>query len=184
MIYILSATNRPNSVTQKVALKTVEIFNFELKKSSSSLSAKLLDLSELKIDIFEQNAYAEKPEWFENNFQQPILKAKGLYVITPEYNGSFPGVMKYFIDMLKFPESLNDLPVAFTGIAAGQFGALRSVEQLEILFQYRKAHIFGERLFVPGVGNKIKDDGALEGLEDRQLEQIKGFIDFVSKLKV
>lgn len=184
MIYIISATNRPGSVTQKVAKKTVEIFNVELKNSISGLSAEILDLANLKIDIFDQNSYSEKPEWFEKEFQQPILNATGLYVITPEYNGSFPGVMKYFIDMLKFPESLNNLPVAFTGIAAGQFGALRSVEQLEILFQYRKAHIFGERLFVPGVDSKVTADGSLEGFQDRQLSQIKGFIDFISKLAV
>ena len=89
--------------------------------------------------------------------------------------------MKYFIDMLKFPESLVDLPVALTGVAAGQFGALRSVEQLEILFQYRKSHIFGERLFIPAIQDNIDDSGALTTLKERQEKQVSGFIDFCYK---
>ena len=55
--------------------------------------------------------------------QQRVLDAAGLHIITPEYNGSFPGVLKYFIDMLKFPESFVEKPVAFTGEAAGLWGA-------------------------------------------------------------
>lgn len=181
MIYILSATNRPGALTKKVANNSVKLFNHELK--GSGLSAKLLDLANLKIDIFDQNSYGTKPDWFEAEFQQPILNAKGLYVITPEYNGSFPGVMKYFIDMLRFPESLVDLPVALTGVAAGQFGGLRSVEQLEILFQYRKSHIFGERLFVSDLTNVIEDDGSLPKHEEKQIKQIQGFIKFVNGIK-
>ena len=40
-----------------------------------------------------------------------VLQAEGLIVVTPEYNGSLPGVLKYFIDMLKFPESFEQRPV-------------------------------------------------------------------------
>ena len=71
--------------------------------------------------------------------QNRVLDAAGLHVVTPEYNGSFPGVLKYFIDMLKFPESFDRKPVAFLGEAAGTWGGLRSVEQLQMIFGYRNA---------------------------------------------
>jgi len=58
-----------------------------------------------------------------------VLMAAGLHVVLPEYNGSYPGVLKYFIDMLKFPESFENKPAAFVGVANGQWGALRAVEQ-------------------------------------------------------
>jgi len=74
--------------------------------------------------------------------------ADGIVTVVPEYNGSFPGVLKYFIDMLRFPESLYGIPAAFVGIAAGEWGALRAVEQMEMVFQYRHAHLFGRRVFI------------------------------------
>ena len=117
--------------------------------------------------------------------QQRVLDAIGLHVVTPEYNGSFPGVLKYFIDMLKFPESFEAKPVAFTGEAAGLWGAFRSIEQLQMIFGYRNAYIYPERVFMPGINNlldangKIKDPELMNRLRDQQ----KGFIEFVRKVR-
>ncbi len=79
-------------------------------------------------EAFDPASYATKSPAMQA-MQQRILDANGLHVVTPEYNGSFPGVLKYFIDMLKFPESFQSKPVAFTGEAMGIWGGLRSVEQ-------------------------------------------------------
>ena len=43
-------------------------------------------------------------------------------MVAPEYNGSIPGALKYFIDLLPFPEAFEDRPVAFVGIASGRVG--------------------------------------------------------------
>ena len=83
--------------------------------------------------------------------------------------------------MLKFPESLQNVPVAFIGAAAGQFGALRSVEQLEMIFGYRKAHIFGERLFISALDKVIAADGNVGEHEERLASLVSGFIGFVRK---
>jgi NAD(P)H-dependent FMN reductase len=93
--------------------------------------------------------------------QRRILDALGLHVVTPEYNGSFPGVLKYFIDMLKFPESFDAKPVAFVGESNGGSGALRPVEHLQQIFGYRNAHIFPERVFIPAVREKVSADGQI-----------------------
>ena len=112
--------------------------------------------------------------------QRRVLDAAGLHVVTPEYNGSFPGVLKYFIDLLKFPESFDRKPVAFVGVAAGTWGALRSVEQLQMIFGYRNAHVYPDRVFVPGVGGKLDPDGRLNdaALDERLARQAKGFAEF------
>ena len=47
------------------------------------------------------------------------------------------------------------------GLAAGRWGAIRAVEQLEMVFQYRYAHLFNERLFVPAVYKMLDDQDAL-----------------------
>jgi len=78
---------------------------------------------------FSPSSYAEKPKAF-HPFAEAILKSHGLIIVTPEYNGSVPGILKYFIDMLKFPESFEKRPVCFVGVSAGIWGALRPIEQL------------------------------------------------------
>ena len=135
-------------------------------------------------EIFSPSSYAEKPKSFEP-FSSAVLQSSGLHVITPEYNGSVPGVLKYFIDMLKFPESFEQRPVCFTGLAAGIWGALRPVEQLQAIFGYRNAYIFPERVFLPQINNLLDANGRLKDAEllKRLKNQADGFVGFVESLK-
>lgn len=179
-LVILSGTNRPGSNTRKVAAIVEE----KLKTmAGASTPVEMIDIATFSSDIFSPSCYAEKPKWFSEKVQPLILQAQGLVVVTPEYNGSFPGVLKYFIDMLKFPESLVGLPVAFIGIAAGQFGALRSVEQLTAIFHYRNAHIFGDRLFVPNINEHLKDGKLAKTYSDRLDKLLQGFAAFAGTVK-
>jgi len=94
-------------------------------------------------------------------------------------------VLKYFIDMLKFPESFERRPVCFVGVAAGIWGALRPVEQLQLIFGYRNAFLYPERVFLPSVNDLLTDGGMFKDAEilDRLKSQAAGFIDFVERTK-
>ncbi len=178
MITLVVGTNRPGSNARKVARHVEEIYA-ELR-----VPLHVLDLAQLPPEIFSPNSYAEKPASFAP-FADAILRAAGLVVVTPEYNGGIPGVLKYFIDMLKFPESFIKRPVCFVGVAAGLWGALRPVEQLQQIFGYRNAFIYPERVFLPGIGDLLDDHGRLQDPEliDRLRKQADGFVDFVETLK-
>jgi chromate reductase, NAD(P)H dehydrogenase (quinone) len=93
--------------------------------------------------------------------------------------------LKYFIDMLKFPESFEYKPVCFTGLAAGIWGALRPVEQLQVIFGYRNAHIFPTRVFLPQIYNLLDDSGKIKDTEllARLKAQVEGFAKFAEHLK-
>jgi NAD(P)H-dependent FMN reductase len=178
MIGLIVGTNRPGSNTRKIAAH-LEEFYAELKVSSS-----VLDLAQLPPEIFSPGSYAEKPKSFQP-FADAILQSAGLHVVTPEYNGGIPGILKYFIDMLKFPESFERRPVCFTGVAAGTWGALRPVEQLQQIFGYRNAYLFPERVFLPQINNLLDASGRLKDAEllSRLKAQANGFTDFVERLK-
>jgi NAD(P)H-dependent FMN reductase len=178
MITLLVGTNRPGSNTRKVARHVEEIYA-ELK-----VPLRLLDLEHLPPEIFSPDSYARKPKSFQP-FADAILRASGLHVVTPEYNGSVPGALKYFIDMLKFPESFERRPVCFTGLSAGIWGALRPVEQLQAIFGYRNAYVYPERVFLPGIGNLLDENGQLRNPElfERLRKQADGFVDFVERLQ-
>src|SRR3954453_3786670 len=172
-VLIVSGTNRPNSNALRISRVLQRLYENE------KAEAQILSLEELPRDVFDGAAYATKPPGMVA-IQNQVLQAKGLHVVTPEYNGSFPGVLKYFIDMLKFPESFERKPVAFVGESAGLWGGLRSVEQLQMIFGYRNAHIFPERVFIPGIGKQLDASGKLtdSALDERLKVQCTRFARF------
>ena len=178
MITLLVGTNRPASNTRKVARHVEEIY------AGLKVPLHVLDLAQLPPEIFSPASYAEKPKSFKP-FADAILRSVGLHVVTPEYNGSVPGVLKYFIDMLKFPESFEHRPVCFTGLGAGIWGALRPIEQLQAIFGYRNAYIFPERVFLPRINDLLDDAGRLKDPELllRLQAQAEGFVDFVERVQ-
>ena len=178
MMTLLVGTNRPDSSTRKVARHVEEIY------AALKVPLHVLDLAQLPPEIFSANSYAEKPKPF-LPFSEAILRSSGLHVVTPEYNGSVPGVLKYFIDMLKFPESFERLPACFVGVAAGMWGGLRPVEQLQAIFGYRNAYLFPERVFLPGIRDLLNEQGRLADPEllDRLKNQAEGFVTFVERLR-
>lgn len=173
---LLVGTNRPGSNSRKIGKQVEEIY------AAMKIPLTVIDLTELPADIFASSSYGAKPASFAR-FSDDILNSTGLIVITPEYNGSFPGILKYFIDMLKFPESFEKRPVCFIGVAAGIWGALRSVEQLQQIFGYRNAFLYPERVFIPRVNSVMDDSGKLTDatITERLTAQATGFVDFVEK---
>ena len=178
MMTLIIGTNRPGSNTRHVARHVEEIY------AALKLPLHVLDLADMPQEIFLPTSYAEKPKSF-HPFAEAVLKSSGLVIVTPEYNGSLPGVLKYFIDMLKFPESFEKRPVCFVGLSAGIWGALRPVEQLQAIFAYRNAYIYPERVFLPHIKNHLDDQGRLNNPEllDRLRSQAEGFVTFVESLK-
>jgi len=175
MIEVISGTNRPGSNTRKLAQLILGLYR------EVGAEAQLLSLEDMPQEIFLPTSYAEKPATFAP-LADRILESSGLHVVVPEYNGSFPGVMKYFIDMLKFPESFEHRCVAFTGQAAGIWGAFRSVEQLQMIFGYRNAYVFPDRVWIPRINNEWDVPGVSfkdESILPRLRKQVSQFVEFV-----
>src|SRR5689334_1028536 len=99
MITIVVGTNRKNSLSRKIALYYQEILQHHQAESY------ILDLSGLPADFAFSALYENfnKNEAF-NVFKQHIEHADKLVFIVPEYNNSFPGVLKAFIDGMKYPD--------------------------------------------------------------------------------
>jgi NAD(P)H-dependent FMN reductase len=179
MLVIIAGTNRPRSITLSIAGYAREI----LEEGGEDVA--VLDLAMLPRELMAGTSYAVKPPGFQA-FQDAVLGARGILTVVPEYNGSFPGILKYFIDMLRFPESLNEKPAGFVGISSGPWGAVRAVEQLEMVFQYRHAHLYGRRVFIPDVRAAVDDAGRpIEPAMARRLgTTLRGFARFCDRLEV
>ena len=176
MLTILSGTNRPGSSTRKV------VRHLEALYRSLARPFAVVDLLELPVDAFTSASYAQKPVALQP-FIDRMVASTALLVVTPEYNGGFPGALKYFIDMLPFPASLQMRPTAFVGVAAGEWGALRPIEQLQAIFAYRNAYLYPERVFIRQCMKVIDADGNITDADivKRLAAQAEGFLKFVDR---
>jgi NAD(P)H-dependent FMN reductase len=177
MIVVISGSNRPGANTLKISRLVLD----SLEGGGERVT--LLDLADLPLELYSPSSYAAKPDAFAP-FQDAVLAAEGILTVTPEYNGSYPGALKYFVDMLRFPDSLLEKPCAFVGLSSGRWGAVRAVEQLEMVFQYRCAHLYGPRVFLPLVHELLDDAGRIRepGVEERLKTMVLGFADFCHRV--
>lgn len=143
-INILSGTDRPESMA-------LAISNF-LKPKFEAEGAKvdIISLEDFPIQDVAGGKYGQDIPSVKA-YNERVLDCDGLLMVIPEYNGSFPGILKLFVDYLPFPESFDKLPLAFIGEGAGAFGSLRSVEQMQMVANYRNAYLFPERVFMQRV---------------------------------
>ena len=177
MKYIIAGTDRPDSNTLKVS-KIIQGIYKDLGEA-----VEIIDLKELKQHLHDDIHYG-KPSEALQPYLNKVLGSEGLIVVCPEYNGSMPGILKYFIDHLKFPESFEYRSVCFVCLGA-MFGALRPVQHLQRVFGYRNAFIFPERVFMMNVFKIINAEGKLtdELMMSLLVKQAKGFQKFAAALK-
>lgn len=68
------------------------------------------------------------PEGKDPRYSEITEKADAFFVVTPEYNHSFPGSLKRMLDSEL--ATYNHKPVAFAGVSDGHWGGVRAIESL------------------------------------------------------
>lgn len=136
MISIISGTNRNESVSFLVSQYYQELFQ------KKGIACQVLDLGALPADFIYSALYENtgKNKAF-NIFQKAIEQSDKFVFVVPEYNGSFPGVLKAFIDGLKFPNSFTGKKCAMVGISSGVQGAGLALSHLTDIFNYLGMHV-------------------------------------------
>ncbi|RYG71062.1 NADPH-dependent oxidoreductase [bacterium] len=96
--------------------------------AAAGASTELLDLRDFHLPFaesgFDPDAYPDVAR-----FNQIVRESDGLIWATPEYHGSFSGVLKNALDLGSFPEYKGKV-VALLGVAAGQIGAINALSHL------------------------------------------------------
>jgi chromate reductase len=110
-------------------------------------------------------------------FIAAVRDADAILFVTPEYNGSIPGVLKNAIDWASRPtpatSALAGKPVAVVGASTGMFGAVWAQAELRKALGLAGARVLDEELAVPTVDAAFKEDGALRaGGTRRKLAEI------------
>ena len=173
MTTIISATNRKDSNTLHLA----EYYTNQLL--AKNVPANLLSLTELPENLITSYMYSKPLDEFQK-IQDVVTQTEKFIFIIPEYNGSFPGVLKLFIDVCKYPESFRDKKAALVGLSTGKYGNIRGVDHFTGVCHYIGLHVLPMRIHIPYIREEFNENYSLYKEDTLRFtnEQIEKFIRF------
>lgn len=173
MITIISGTNRLNSSTLKLSRYYQKQFN------KLGEEAQVFSLEDLPPDLIISDLYGARSETFEKIWDKIGTSDKFVFVI-PEYNGSFPGVLKTFLDASKYPDSFHGKKVALVGLSSGKYGNIRGIEHFTGVCHYMQMHVLPLKIHIPHIREEMNADGDLFKEDTVKFTdmQIKALIEF------
>ncbi|MES2285190.1 MAG: NADPH-dependent FMN reductase [Bacteroidota bacterium] len=171
MITIISATNRPDSNSLKIA----QLYSQLVEKQG--VRSEVLSLEKVPVDIAFNELFSRRSGKFQELLDKYIIPSQKYVIIAPEYNGSFPGILKTFIDAMH-PELLRGKKVALVGVSSGRAGNLRGMDHLTGILHYLGLHVHPNKLPISSVLSLLDDNGNLTD-ENTTKALEKHVLDFV-----
>ena len=165
MITIISGSSR-NSNTKKVALEYQRLLR------EKKVDTVLLSLDEKK--VFERDTS------FINMEKEFLKPAERFIIIVPEYNGSYPGILKLMIDNTDVSKVWWHKKVLLTGVSTGRAGNLRGMDHLTNSLLYLKMVVHPNRLPISIIDkllngdHRLSDPGTLNAIDT----QLNDFLNF------
>jgi chromate reductase, NAD(P)H dehydrogenase (quinone) len=147
MITIIAGTNRKGSNSKKVALQYQKIL---LEKNIES-----------KILALEDENVTERNEVFETIEQNYLLESDKFIFVIPEYNGSYPGVLKMLIDNSDVNKAWPNKKALLVGVASGRAGNLRGMEHFTGSLMHIKMLVHPNRLPLSSIHNLLNEAGEI-----------------------
>ena len=121
-----------------------------------------------------------------------VQASDGIWFFTPEYNHSFPGVLKNLIDWLSRPVSddepqvLRGKPAAISGITPGMSGTGIAQDQLVMLISLLNMKVMNlPRLTIPNALQQTDQDGRLSLTSSAPFleKQAQAFLRFIEGVR-
>lgn len=163
MITLINGTNRPDNRTSIIS-QTYQQFLI-----SAKIPFLYLNLEDVKGHLLIEQSIGNKQAEIELLIEKYINHSEKLIIIAPEYNGSFPGILKLLIDAMPH-KALDGKKVALTGVATGRGGNLRGLDHLTGILHYLNVHVMPFKLPISGVagfieGGKVIHENLLKDIQ-------------------
>ncbi len=166
MITIITGTNRPNNNSKKVAEAYKKIL------TDKNIESRMLSLDEY--EVFTRNAAFEKLE------AEFLIPADKFIFVLPEYNGSYPGILKLMIDNSDVTKAWPNKKALLVGVSSGRAGNLRGLEHFTGSLMHMKMTVHPNRLPISVVHTLLNEDNVLSNEPTLKMisAQIEEFIKY------
>ena len=148
MITVISGTARNDSNTLRVAGLYHRLL-CELGESDVNI------LSLQGINVWDRGDELKKIE------QDMLIPTQRFVFIMPEYNGSFPGILKTMIDNSDIKACWWNKKALLTGLADGRAGNFRGLEHMTGILQYLHMNVYWDKLPISRINEEIDAQGNL-----------------------
>jgi NAD(P)H-dependent FMN reductase len=164
-IHIILGSTRQGRTSGKVGNAVMKML-----EKRADINAELVDLQDFNLPFFDETvspAYRKSiTDPVVKKWSDKISKADAFIIVVPEYNHSFPGVLKNALDHLY--TEWNHKPIAFVGYSGGSSGGTRAIEQLrQIVVELRMIPVRSE-INIPEVWQAFDEK---ENLINKRIEQ-------------
>lgn len=171
-IVVVSCTNRPNSNTLKVS----KIYENILK--DKQVDVRILDFCSLPENIAFSETFGKRSPGYARLIEEYVTSYQKFIFVVPEYNGSFPGILKTFLDSMH-PREWSNKDVCLVGVADGRAGNLRGMEHLTGILNYLKMHVYHDKLPISIINKVIDAEGKFTEEQMKAcMAQVDGFLAF------
>lgn len=116
-----------------------------------------------KLPFFSQDLENDPPD-IVTQFKEQIREAEAVLIITPEYNRSFPGVLKNAIDWGSRPYGQNlwdKKPAGILGASISSVGTFGAQHHLRQVFAYLNMHVLGQPEMYFNASHAFDEQGKL-----------------------
>lgn len=162
---VISGTNREGSYTEKVARMYIDL----LKKRG--IVAGFLTLK--KLDLLTRS---EQMKHIEEKYLKPANK---FIFIIPEYNASYPGILKLLFDNSDVQKIWFYKKALLTGVATGRAGNIRGMDHFTDVLQYLRMTVHYNKLPISRIHKLMDEKGHLDEATMKAIEnQVEEFITF------
>ncbi len=153
MTTIICATNRPKNQTRKV----VEAYRNVVEKTGDD--ARVFSMEELPPDFIFNDSFGRRTTPFSALVETHIHPAEKLVIVAPEYNGSYPGIFKAFLDANN-PKIWEGKKVALVGVASGRAGNIRGLDHLVQVCHHLKMLVSPLQIPISRLDSLMEENGA------------------------
>src|SRR4029434_1741250 len=144
-------------------------FVFEEVSKRPDMETELIDIRNLRFPIDDAGEAIK-----DSAFPATVGRAYGVILCVPEYNHSFPGLLKHVLDT-NLKEYIHKA-VGVCGVSAGPFGGARMIQSLlPVLRELGLVTIFSDVYF--GTAGKLFDSATGEITDPAYSRRVKKFVD-------
>jgi NAD(P)H-dependent FMN reductase len=130
----------------------------------------LIDLAKFPLPIFGTGQGANPHV---ENISLRLLNADAMILVTPEYHGSFSGVLKNALD--HFWNEFQKKPIGVVAASSGRMGGINAFNQLQHVILALGAFPMPSRLLFPDIGHAFS--GSFEPHDEQIVKRTNKFLD-------
>ncbi len=112
--------------------------------------------------------------------KQILIPSEKFVFIMPEYNGSFPGILKLLMDNSDIRQCWWYKKAMLAGVADGRAGNLRGLDHMTNILNYLRMQVYFNKVPISRIFEEIDGEGQLKRGDTEQTirRQIEGFLEF------